>query len=253
MKSNVYDKFNSVLVSMATITSSHRCSKCREIIGTVNCEGCQDIFCIKHIMEHRKELSTKLNHHLLKHNDILKQLLDKEEEKESSKKDILSRINQWEKYMIERIRYKAELARERLDQLIDNDEKAIIKNAKELIKEIKKKDKTGDLLEEDIEQLKQSITDVKKTIDELTQQSDVELYIEPSYMIDWNHLIYVREKSVKVISSLGNKQTTDEHSTDSNQQQASASDYNSESSSSSISSDEESDSQEIVNDEIKVL
>jgi hypothetical protein len=210
-------------------------------------------------MEHRKELSTKLNHHLLKHNDILKQLLDKEEEKESSKKDILSRINQWEKYMIERIRYKAELARERLDQLIDNDEKAIIKNAKELTKEIKKKDKTGDLLEEDIEQLKQSIIDIKQAIDELTQQSDVELYIEPSYMIDWNHLIYVREKSVRVISSLVNKQTTDEHSkdvksgTNSNQQRTSASYYNSESSSSSTSSDDESDSQEIVNDEIKVL
>jgi hypothetical protein len=238
---------------MANATTSRLCSKCKDNIGLFNCEGCKEIFCTKHITEHRKELSTKLNHHLLKHNDILKQLLDKEEKKESSKKDILLRINQWENYMIERIRYKAELARERLVQLIDNDEKTIIKNAKELTKEINKKHKTENLLEEDIEQLKQSIIHVKQAVDRLTRQSDVELYIEPSYMIDWNHLIYVREKSVKVISSLGNKQTTDEHSTDSNQQRASASDYNSESSSSSISSDEESDSQEIVNDEIKVL
>jgi len=224
-----------------------------ETIGAVSCEGCKDIFCMKHLLEHRKVFSPKLCYYLFEHNRILQQLLKQEEKNESSKKDILSQINQWEKYMIERIHYKAELARERLDQLIGKDEKVIIKNAQELTKKINKRNRTEDLLEEDIEQLKQSVIHVKEAFHKLIRQSDVELYIEPSYMIDWNHLIYIREKSVKVVSSLRNKQTTDKSSTDSNQQRKSTSSDNSESSSSSVSSDDESDSQEAVSETIEVL
>jgi ribosome biogenesis protein Nip4 len=192
---------------------------------------------------------------MLEHKLVLNQLHSEERGNESSKKEILTRINQWEKNMIERIHCKAEMARERLDQLTGNDEKEISKQAQELTKKIYEKNETEVRLEDDIEQLKQSIVHVKQALNKLARQSDVELYIEPSHMIDWNHLICVREKPVKTISSLISKTTIDKDSRDtkssttSNQRRKSTSYSNSESSSSSISTDDENDAQEMVSNE----
>ncbi len=47
--------------------------------------------------EHRKKLSKQFDFCSLQHQGILNQLLGKEKRNESSKKDIVSRINQWKK------------------------------------------------------------------------------------------------------------------------------------------------------------
>lgn len=202
---------------MAAAIVSHRCSKCTETIGTISCDGCQEIFCTKHITKHRTELSTELNRYMSMHDRFLEQLLAKEEENQSSKNDILSQINQWEKYMIERIRYKVELARDRLDELTKNDDKVLIQDAQELTKKINKRDTTENFLEQDIERLKQSVINVKQALSKTTALLDIELYIEPSHMIDWNHLIYLRKKPVKIVIPLENNSCSESSSSDSSE------------------------------------
>ena len=137
----------------------------------------------------------------------------------------------------------------KLTELIGNGEKVLITNAEELIKEIHEKDTIEDRLEQDVEKLKQSIIHIKEIFDKLTGQADVELYIEPSYMIDWDHLIYVRKQSVKPVSSLANKKIIGKDSKDPNQwQKLSFGNF----SSSSDSSDDEGNSSTMVTIEYKL-
>lgn len=244
---------------MAAIIDPHYCSKCFTIDEITDCEGCKKRFCTKHLTKHREELSSELRSHKIEHSRNLQQLLDRELMNRSSKKVILAQINQWERNMIERIRHKAESARDRLEQLTDNGQTPIIQNAQELINKINTRNDVKDPFEEDIEQLKQSIIDVKQIFNKLIQRSNIELYIEPSHMIDWNHLIYLREKSTNITNPLPNKQSINsvtkfvKDSIDSRQQQKAISKHNSESSSSSSSSDNEDNSHETVNIPIEVL
>ena len=97
---------------MTSITTSGQCSECGEINDTVVCEGCKESFCLQHIAEHREELTIDIELHTLEHNHLLQQLRTKDENNEYSRKNILYQIDQWEKYMIERIHSKAEQARE---------------------------------------------------------------------------------------------------------------------------------------------
>lgn len=173
-------------------------------------------------------------------------------------KMFFSRINEWENVMIEKIRYKAKLAREQLDHLTIKNDEIKTKDVQELIKELQVKDNNNALLENDLKRLKQSIDCVKQALDKLTNQPGIELYIEPDHMIDWNHLIYIREKSVKVVFASVNKQTTNKERNDTknriplNQQRISTSFLDFELPSSSGSSDDENESKEMVNNKIKV-
>ena len=218
---------------MAEAIVLQRCIKCRISTGTADCEGCKHPFCTTHLIKHQKEISTKRDHHQAEHNLSLRQLLMIQGQLEISKNDILSRINRWEQDMFERIRCKAEQARERLIQLTETDEKLLIKTAEELVEKLQKNDEKKDCSEDDITQLQQSLSHLKTAYNKLNEQRDVDLYIEPSHMIDWNHLIYVREKPPTMIKK-------------STEQRKSVSQYDFDSS--STSSDDEKDSHETVSD-----
>ena len=91
-----------------------KCIKCKKFAQISSCNGCQQSFCNEHIIEHRAELSDKMENidrdyqHFeedLNQNDII----------QSS----LSRIDQWEHESINKIHTTAEIARNDLLQNLD--------------------------------------------------------------------------------------------------------------------------------------
>jgi len=192
---------------MANATASRLCSKCKDNIGSFNCEGCKEIFCTKHSIEHRQELCTKFEELMTELNVILQQTQDKEQQNQSLKKEFFCRIEEWENNMIEKVHEKGQQIRQRLGELIDNKNKMDIGNIQPMMDEIRKRYEKEDFFESDIERIKQNINQVQQDIEKSTQQSDVELYIEPKIKIDLTNLIYIEEKFNTASSSVTNMQS----------------------------------------------
>ncbi len=196
---------------MASATASRQCAKCKDNIGSFNCEGCKEIFCIKHCMEHRQELGNKFEQLMTEHNDIIQQIQEKEPQNESSKTNLLDRIDQWENTMIKKVHERAEQIRQRFTELINNENKLVVDNMQALTDEIRRRHEKQDFLEHDIERIRGSINQIQIAINKSIQLSDIELYVEPENIIDWERLIYVKEKLPTTSSSAINKQSTDQH------------------------------------------
>lgn len=82
-----------VINEMTLATRKKSCVKCPKGQGQVVCDGCQQCFCITHLLEHRKELSQqmeKISHH---HDEIQQTLLGEDSVQEHP---LFRRVDQWE-------------------------------------------------------------------------------------------------------------------------------------------------------------
>jgi hypothetical protein len=197
---------------MANVATSRLCSKCKDNIGSFNCEGCKEIFCTKHSIEHRQVLTNEFEELMTELNVILQQNQEKEQKNESLKKEFFCRIDEWENNMKEKVHEKAQQIRQRLDEVIDNKNKKDIGNIQSMMDEILKRYQKEDFLEHDIERIKRNINQAQQDIEKSTQQSDVQLYIEPKIKIDLTNLIYIEEKFNTASSSVTNKQSINKDS-----------------------------------------
>ena len=227
---------------MRRLPNSRLCTRCETTFRTDKCPKCQINFLRQQMMETQRDLPARFREQLSTQKTLLNELLDKVDRKECSKKDILSQIDHWESKIIERIHYKAELARQQLDCLIMKNNQTIIKDARALRKEMREKKKKNDFVENDIQRLKEDIVRVQSELKKLSS-TNVELYTEPDHMIDWNHLIFVREKSNEMVSALVNERTTN----DGRKGRIALNQHRK-----SSSSDNENDSKESVNSKINV-
>jgi DNA anti-recombination protein RmuC len=103
------------LIFMTSKTIKVRCMTCDKGIGQFKCEGCSQIFCIKHVIEHRQTLNQQLDEIFLEH-DALQQATN---ENKSQYKSLMTSIEQWEQKSINKIRQMAKEARQKVAQLAD--------------------------------------------------------------------------------------------------------------------------------------
>ena len=200
-----------IIASMATSITSRQCAKCKDDIGSFSCEGCKEIFCIKHCIEHRQELANNFEQLMTEHNDIIQQIQEKEPQNELSKTRLLDQIDQWENTIIKKVHERAEQIRQRFTELINNENELVIDNMQALTDEIRPRNEKQDFLEHDIERIRGSINQIQIAINKSIQLSDIELYVESENIIDWERLIYVKQKLPTTSSSVINKQSTDQH------------------------------------------
>lgn len=59
---------------MAAATGKGHCITCGKGKGAVGCEGCLQVFCLNHLIEHRQKLSTQLDE-IEVNRDIFRQAL----------------------------------------------------------------------------------------------------------------------------------------------------------------------------------
>ena len=94
---------------MASIPAKKPCSKCQKGAGVTTCDGCQQSFCIKHIIEHRQELATQMDNIGQEHDSIRRDLIQ-----EDLRHPLLLRIDEWEQKSIEKIQQAADDVRKQL-------------------------------------------------------------------------------------------------------------------------------------------
>ncbi|CAF4371382.1 unnamed protein product [Rotaria sp. Silwood2] len=93
------------------------CTACgNKSAGIFRCEGCLQVFCRKHLNEHRDFLNYQLDEIAQEH-DILQQTIVENEDKQTNHLPILKQIDQWEKVSIRKIRQMAEEARVQVRKL----------------------------------------------------------------------------------------------------------------------------------------
>lgn len=86
------------------------CVKCeKKNVGISRCEGCYDVFCSTHLMQHRNLLKEQLDL-IMKNYGNLRRTVD-EQVKGIDSTSIFDQINEWENVSIEKIKQAAETAR----------------------------------------------------------------------------------------------------------------------------------------------
>jgi hypothetical protein len=103
---------------MASSTSTRvPCATCdNKSAGIFKCEGCSQIFCRKHVNEHRDILNHQLDEIVLEH-DTLQQIITEKNDQKNFRYPLLQQIDQWEKDSVMKIQQTAEEAREQVEQL----------------------------------------------------------------------------------------------------------------------------------------
>jgi hypothetical protein len=103
---------------MASSTSTKApCATCGDkSVGIFKCEGCSQIFCRKHVNEHRDVLSHQLDEIVLEH-DTLQQTIAEQNDQGNYRHSLFKQVDQWEKDSIMKIRQIADQARQQVEKL----------------------------------------------------------------------------------------------------------------------------------------
>ncbi len=100
---------------MASAFSKTSCVTCGKGVGQFKCEGCSEIFCTKHVAEHRQTLNQQLDEVIIEHDTFQQTIM----EDQNCYQPLLVYINQWEQKSIDKIRLSAKEMREKVSQLAD--------------------------------------------------------------------------------------------------------------------------------------
>jgi len=98
-------------------SSKTPCAACgNKGVGIFKCEGCAQIFCRKHVIEHRDVLSHQLDEIVLEY-DTLQQTIAEYHDKQNHCHPLINQINKWEKDSIEKIQRTADEARQQINEM----------------------------------------------------------------------------------------------------------------------------------------
>jgi len=131
-----------------------QCVTCDKNAGIMTCNGCQQIFCGKHSIEHRQQLANQLDGMLREHN-----LLQREFERSFKVHPLFKKIDLWEKESIAKIQATAETARTNLRQMIDKSKEPLSKTYADIAMNLRSSREADDYSEKELnrwmKQLKQ--------------------------------------------------------------------------------------------------
>lgn len=137
------------------------CSICEKSIGILTCDGCEQIFCAKHINDHRQKLSIEMDT-IGQECDLLRRDLTRDEK---YLLPLLEQINHWEKESIEKIQQIAEQTRTNLKEYLAEKINKINKNLEQLVGDFQTSQHTGDYTEIDFRLWIERINQLRKVFD----------------------------------------------------------------------------------------
>jgi hypothetical protein len=100
---------------MSSAISKPTCITCAKGVGQFKCEGCSQIFCTKHVAEHRQTLNQELDEVIVEHDTFQQTILEDKNQSHT----LIVYIDQWEQTSIDKIRQVAKEVREKVSQLAD--------------------------------------------------------------------------------------------------------------------------------------
>ncbi|CAF0864294.1 unnamed protein product [Rotaria sordida] len=183
------------------MASSNRCSICGKRAGTCFCPGCKTHFCDDDFQSHRGILLNELDGLTIDRNDLQAKLNEAASNKQPSE-HLLAQIDEWQRTTIEKVKQAAELARQQVFKIANSKREEITRQFQTLSQELKELRDTKGVVEQDLIRLKQEIHQLNEDLKQVAQSSTIELSMEQSDKIVWQHMIYVEEKSVSAGNQL---------------------------------------------------
>ncbi|UJR14560.1 hypothetical protein I4U23_001556 [Adineta vaga] len=178
------------------MSAQKQCVTCDKNSGILTCNGCRQVFCGKHVLEHRQNLTNELEDIIQDHDSLQEELQQSIDEHV-----LIERINQWEKISLTTIRTVAETIRQQLQQMIDKSNKQLSKSCVDIANNIRSSRDADDFCENDLTQWIQQLNKLKQ---ELVRQSSVQI-IEDEQSVIRLIKIYQNESSDKIIIPYQNR------------------------------------------------
>lgn len=105
------------------------CATCENKgVGIFKCEGCAQVFCRKHVIEHRDILSHQLDVIVVEY-DTLQQTIVENKDNQNHHHPLIKQIDKWERDSIVKIQQTAYEARQQVNELV-NSQKGNLKSNK---------------------------------------------------------------------------------------------------------------------------
>lgn len=137
--------------------------------GLFTCDGCQQMFCGRHVGEHRQELSIQLDNTMQEHD-----LVQQESNQFTLDQTILNKIDMWARESIIKIQKTAETLRSDFHQLQQGTSDQIKIECAELGKNLLSARETDDFSEPDLLQWNQLLTNLRKRLESMTKTNIIE-------------------------------------------------------------------------------
>ncbi|CAF1356800.1 unnamed protein product [Adineta ricciae] len=147
---------------MATSTSKVQCVTCAKDKGTVQCHGCSQSFCFKHLLDHRQQLNQQFDE-IEMTRDLFRQTLT-EYSNNLQKHLLIHEIDRWEQDSINLIRKTAEEARQHMHKHTTKHLSKMEKKLNDLTKQLKEGRKDDDFVEIDLQQWNQRLTQMNEEL-----------------------------------------------------------------------------------------
>jgi len=183
---------------MASVLVKKPCTKCDKGGGVTTCDGCQQSFCIKHIIEHRQELAMQLDNVGQEHDLFLRDLTQ-----ENFVHPLLIRIDEWEQESITKIQVAAEAARADLRQLLSQNKNELKVSVDKITNEMHSCREKDDYTESDLFKWMEQLKELRKLLE---TQLNIEVVEDenPSTSI---YMINVHEQQLSHVSFIPNEKS----------------------------------------------
>ncbi|CAF0738813.1 unnamed protein product [Adineta ricciae] len=146
-------------------SSKPPCAACgNKGVGIFRCEGCLQVFCRKHLNEHRDALSHQLDEIVLEH-DTLQQTICENTKAAEKQHPVLKQIDQWEKEAIQKIQRMAEELKQQVKELYGTPR--ISKQLRELAEQLQKARIDDDYVESDFDKWKATLQKLQDDLKDL--------------------------------------------------------------------------------------
>lgn len=124
------------------------------------CDRCEQTFCDRHVIEHRRQNSNQLDNLLEEHD-----LIQEELRQSSNQHSLLKSIDKWEKESIVKIQTTAEKAREELREMIENSKQKLSTVCHDILEKLHLNRKMGEFCVNDLNRAMQQLKQLKKKVE----------------------------------------------------------------------------------------
>lgn len=136
------------------------CTKCEKGAGVTTCNGCQQSFCIKHIIEHRQELAIQMDNIQQEQDTLRRDLI-----KENLTHPLLLKIDEWEQESIMKIKQAADTARDNLQCLLNQMKNYAKSSIDKIADELEKHRELDDYTDIELVNLSKKLTDIRQSLE----------------------------------------------------------------------------------------
>ncbi|CAF1040968.1 unnamed protein product [Adineta ricciae] len=183
------------MASASVETSKKQCAKCNDVKssgGLFTCDGCQQMFCARHVGEHRQELSTELENAMQEYNCIQEQ-----SSQLTFDRSILEKIDAWEKRSVDKVKQAAEKVRGDFHRWCRDSHDRIKNECTELGTVLASAHNRDDFSESDLDKWKKTLNDLKTKLQSITKVTIAEDRHMPINLIKMDHATPFANTSVR--------------------------------------------------------